>query len=91
MATGIMAEGCREIDFAGVRHYAGDGSRKSYEKGGLFRDMSPAALRQLVRAGGAVASESGTTRRGIGYRCPGCGFGSFLRRCSKCGTECERE
>jgi hypothetical protein len=91
MATGLLAEGCREIDFAGRRHYAGDGSRRSYERGGLFRDLSAAAARQLVKIGGAVASEAGTTARGIGYRCPACGFGSFVRRCSRCGAECERE
>jgi hypothetical protein len=26
-----------------------------------------------------------------GYRCPGCGFGSFFVRCSRCGGTCTRE
>jgi hypothetical protein len=85
----LIAEGCREVDFAGTRHYA-RGGRKGYLKGGLF-DMSPAAARQAVKIGGAIASEAGTTRRGIGYRCPSCGFGSFVRTCGRCGTECVRE
>ncbi len=88
---GLVAEGCREIDYQGQRFYAGTGSRESYEKGGLFTDLPAGAARDLVAIGGVVASEAGTTRRGIGYRCPSCGFGSFLRTCSKCGGECERE
>ena len=87
----LIAEGCREVDFGGVRHYA-RGGRKGYEQGGSF-DMSPAAARQAVKIGGAIASEAGTTSSGIGFRCtgPGCGFGSFVKTCSRCGAECERE
>jgi hypothetical protein len=85
----LIAEGCREIDYGGRRHYA-LGGQKGYMKGGLF-EMSDAAARQAVRLGGAVAPAIDATRRGIGWRCPGCGFGSFVRRCSKCGTECVRE
>lgn len=34
----------------------------------------------------------GAHRRSTGYRCPKCGFGSFFRRCSRCGTDdCEKE
>jgi hypothetical protein len=89
MTRVIIAEGCREVDFGGVRHYA-RGGQKGYQQGGSF-DMSPAAARQAVKIGGAIASEAGTTRRGIGWRCPGCGFGSFVRTCSRCGSECVRE
>ena len=91
MTRALVAEGCREMDIGGQRFYAGDGSRKSYEKGGLFRDVPPEFARQVVKIGGAIASESGTTRRGLGFRCTVCGFGSFLRRCGRCGGECERE
>jgi hypothetical protein len=82
----LIAAGCREVDGpSGRRYYARD-----YERGGSF-DMSPADARQAVKIGGAIASEAGTTRQAIGYRCTGCGFGSFTRSCSRCGGVCERE
>jgi hypothetical protein len=85
----IFAEGCREIDVGSVRHYA-RGGQKGYMQGGSF-DMSPAAARVVVRAGGAIVSEAGTTSRSVGWRCPECQFGSFVKTCSRCGAECERE
>ena len=85
MTRVIIAEGCREVDHAGRRYYA-----RNYRQGGSF-DMPDAAAKQAVRIGGAIASLAGTTRRAAGWRCPACGFGSFVRRCSRCGTECERE
>jgi hypothetical protein len=85
----IVAEGCREIDSGGTRYYARGGA-KGYEQGGAF-DMSDRDARLAVKMGGAVASMAGTTRRRLGWRCPSCGFGSFLKRCGRCGKECERE
>lgn len=91
MARVIVAEGCREIDspLTGQRYYARGGA-KGYRQGGSF-DMAPADARMAVKMGGAIASEAGSTRRGIGFRCRSCGFGSFVRTCSRCGGECERE
>ena len=85
MTRVIIAEGCREVDYGGRRHYA-----RNYQQGGLF-DMSDAAARQAVKIGGAIASLAGAAGRAIGWRCPACGFGSFVRTCSRCGTECVRE
>jgi hypothetical protein len=91
MTRVIVAEGCREVDSpSGRRYYAGRGDRKGYMQGGSF-DMDPADARLAVRMGGALASEAGTTRRSTGFRCGHCGFGSFLRQCSRCGGRCERE
>lgn len=85
----IVAQGCREVDgVSGTRYYARGGER-GYKQGGLF-DMSSGDARAAVAIGGAIASESGTTRKGLGYRCK-CGFGSFLRTCGRCGGQCERE
>jgi hypothetical protein len=83
----LIAEGCREVDSpaTGTRYYARD-----YRRGGSF-DMAPADAKAAVRIGGAIASEAGTTRRGLGYRCGGCGFGSYLAVCGRCGGECARE
>lgn len=91
MTRVIMADGCQQIDVGGVRHYArGASAFEGTVRGGVF-EMSDADARLVVKAGGAIASMAGTTRRALGWRCPSCGFGSFVRRCSKCGGECERE
>jgi hypothetical protein len=91
MARVIVAEGCREIDspVTGQRYYA-RGGQKGYQQGGSF-DMPDVDAKLAVKMGGAIASEAGVTRRGIGFRCTSCGFGTFVRTCSKCGSECERE
>jgi hypothetical protein len=86
----IVAEGCREIDSPSGRRYYARGGRRGYMQGGSF-DMTPADAKLAVRMGGAIVSEAGTSSRGIGWRCPSCGFGSFVRTCSRCGSECERE
>lgn len=44
------------------------------------------ALREL----GAFPANLGGRPRG-GYRCPDCGFGAYLLRCSRCGGTCEKE
>lgn len=87
----ITAEGMREIDYGGQRYYS-QGGRRGYEQGGRF-EMPDHAARVAVRMGGAIASLAGGTRRTLGYRCqnPACRFGSFTRRCGRCGGRCERE
>ncbi len=89
MPTVIVAEGCREIDAGGTRYYARGGA-KGYQQGGSF-EMSEQHARLAVRMGGAIASLAGAARRSVGFRCPECRFGSWTRRCGRCGAECERE
>lgn len=91
MTRVIVAAGCREIDspYTGQRYYA-QGGAKGYAGGGLF-DMAPLDAKLAVRMGGAIASLNGAAGRSTGWRCPGCGFGSYLKRCGRCGGECERE
>jgi hypothetical protein len=89
----ILADGCQQIDspVSGTRYYARGG--RAFEgdvRGGVF-EMSDGDARMAVRMGGAIASMAGSTRRSLGWRCAACGFGSFLRRCGRCGGECERE
>lgn len=87
----IFAEGCQQIDVGGVRHYArGASAFEGTVRGGVF-EMSDAAAKLAVKAGGAIASLAGPAGRKSGFRCPACGFGSFLKRCSKCGADCVRE
>lgn len=89
----IVADGCQQVDspVSGTRYYArGARAFEGTVRGGVF-EMSDADARMAVKMGGAIASLAGTARRALGWRCPDCGFGSFLRLCSRCGSECERE
>lgn len=73
---------CLEVDgLSGRRHRARDG----------FYQMDARDGRALVAAGGFLPSLAGHTHSTIGFRCPGCGFGSFFRTCSRCGGDCRRE
>jgi hypothetical protein len=54
--------------------------------------MSEADAKHTVKwQGGQQPAMSGITSRRIGYRCANCGFGSFVKVCSRCGGECARE
>ena len=93
MTRVIVADGCQQVDspVTGTRYYAkGARAFEGSVRGGVF-DMAPVDAAMAVKMGGAIASEAGTSRRSLGWRCPSCGFGSFLRTCGRCGAECERE
>lgn len=71
-----------EIDGpSGQRYRAADG----------IYEMNARDARAAVKYGGSWPSLSGVTRRGIGYRCTECGFGSFFAKCSRCGGLAVRE
>jgi hypothetical protein len=71
-----------EIDgVTGRRYRATDG----------IYDMHPRDAKAAVKYGASWPSLSGATRRGIGYRCVDCGFGSFFARCSRCGGVAVKE
>ena len=89
----IVAEGCQQLDspLSGTRYYArGARAFEGNVRGGVF-EMSDADAKMAVAMGGAIASLAGTTRRRTGWRCPACGFGSFLKKCGRCQSECVRE
>ena len=88
-----MADGCHQIDspVTGTRYYAkGARAFEGSVRGGVF-DVADVDARLIVGAGGAIASLAGTAARKTGWRCPACGFGSYLKACGRCGAECERE
>jgi len=101
MTRVIVADGCHQLDspLTGTRYYArGARAFEGNVRGGVF-DVHPADAAMVVKMGGAIVSEAGTTRRGIGYLCGCCGFRPFLASCSRCqgrgcgcgGTDCHRE
>jgi hypothetical protein len=78
-----QASNCRELTVGG----------RTYRRraNGLF-DLPEAAAKHVVKfEGGQQPSLSGTTRKATGFRCVDCGFGTFVKTCSRCGAECERE
>ena len=66
------------------------GLRYGGNRPGRVFEMHPADAAAAVKAGGAVASLAGVTRRAIGYRCE-CGFRPVVRTCSRCGGAAVRE
>lgn len=83
MTRVILGRDVAQVDgLSGIR-YGGN------TPGRVF-DMLPGDAAAAVKAGGAYASLSGTTRRRLAYRCA-CGFRPFVKHCSRCGGEAERE
>jgi hypothetical protein len=56
-------------------------------KDGLFHVNDPKLARKLKSEGLGEASVAGviTNPSQVGYTCKACGFGSFFRKCGKCG------
>ena len=78
-----QAGNCKEIEVGGRIYRRG--------RGGLF-DMPEAAARLTVaQEGGQWPALSGITRCGQGFKCRSCGFGTWFRKCSRCGGIGERE
>lgn len=65
------------------------GRRYNFRKG--IQDVHPRDAAAIVAYGGFIPSMAGTTRRGIGFRCEDCGFGSYFTTCSRCGGRAVRE
>jgi len=77
--------GVRGVDIttpSGTRSYNPD-------KKGVIHVENPKHARQLKSEGFFEASLMGPITNGstIGFTCVECGFGSFFRKCSRCGNE----
>ena len=86
MTKVILGANIAQVDAPSGIRYGGNMPERVF-------DMAPSDAKAVVKLGGAYASLSGTTRRATGWRCsnPDCNFGSFVRTCSRCGSECKRE
>lgn len=73
----------REVDGLTGRQY-------TQKRDGSF-DMHPRDAKAYVAWGGFIPSMTGVTRKALGYRCEGCGFGTFVKTCSRCGGNAVRE
>jgi hypothetical protein len=59
--------------------------------GRIMNVENPMHIKALMSEGAFPVSMTGGTRKAIGYRCGACGFGAFLKTCSRCGGVCEKE
>ena len=85
MAKFIPPQGLREI---GIKTKRGTKVLRT-GKDGLFHTDNPKLARKLKEEGLGVASTSGVIV-GDGFPCAQCGFGSWFKKCSRCGHENER-
>ena len=80
MSKMIGPKGMRELSVSTSR---GDRVLKA-GKDGLFNVSDKKLIKKLKAEGLGVASASGVTTAS-GFPCKSCGFGSFFKKCSKCG------
>lgn len=80
MAKIIGPRGMRELS---IQTSKGERVLKA-GKDGMFEVNNPKLLKQLKKEGLGEASASGVIAA-TGYPCKNCGFGSFFKKCSKCG------
>lgn len=77
--------GVRAVEIEGAR----TGAKKTLkpDSKGFYNVTNPMDAKALKASGFVEASLSGVTSTDVGYTCVGCGFGSFFRKCSRCGTD----
>lgn len=74
----------------GVTDARGNTHTLKQNKDGTFHVSDPKLAKKLKQEGLGVAGVAPTTSMvGIGYNCKSCGFGSFFKKCSRCGAENE--
>ena len=83
MTKMIGPKGMREL---GINTSRGERVLKA-GKDGLFNITDPKLIKKLKAEGLGVASASGVLENPsqVGYSCNKCGFGSFFKKCGKCG------
>ena len=77
-------KGVREVDVQAGRRT----TRYRPSKGGIYEVSNPNHAKQMKSEGFFEASLMGATdNKTLGYTCQECGFGSWFRKCSRCGAE----
>lgn len=82
----IPPQGLKEV---AVRTERGTKIYKA-DKSGLINVENPKHARQMKHEGIGEASLQGATDPNLGFTCSACGFGSWFKKCSRCGHENER-
>lgn len=71
----------------GIKETVIGGAKYNPDRGGLYSVDNPKHIEAMKREGYFEASLMGATGRELGYTCAQCGFGSWFRKCSRCGHE----
>lgn len=72
----------------GVKETVIGGTTYNPTRGGIYNVENPRHAKAMKAEGFFEASLMGaTTDRQLGYTCAECGFGSWFRKCSRCGHE----
>lgn len=77
------APNLKEVDSA-------DGRRRYRQQPDGTFHVADRDAKALVQYGGFLQPTIGMGGKSEGYRCK-CGFGSWFKKCSRCGGECVRE
>lgn len=82
----VAPKGVQGIDVNTPRGVA----QYSRDKKGFINVEDKKHLRQMKAEGMFEASLMGSTAHNVGFTCNNCGFGSWFKKCSRCGYENER-
>lgn len=63
----------------------------SANRGGVYEVDNTNHAKQMLENGFIMASLMGTKNNHLGFVCSNCGFGSWFKKCSRCGTLNEKE
>jgi len=74
-------KGVRQTDIGGIRY--------NPNRQGVYQVDNSQHVKAMKREGFIEASLMGATVSGKGFNCKNCGFGSWFKKCSKCGSENE--
>lgn len=67
------------------------GYRYNVNKQGVYKVDNAEHIKLMKREGYIEASLTGATvDHSLGFTCGNCGFGSWFKKCSRCGTENEK-
>jgi DNA-directed RNA polymerase subunit RPC12/RpoP len=71
----------------GVKATDVGGRSYSPNRGGIYEVNNKSHASAMKREGFTEASLMGPTKENLGFTCSECGFGSWFRKCSRCGHE----
>jgi hypothetical protein len=74
----------------GVRQTEIGGTRYDVNKQGVYEVDNNQHVQAMKREGFIEGSLMGATIGKKGFNCKNCGFGSWFRKCSRCGMENEK-
>lgn len=73
--------GVKQTDIGNIRY--------SVNRDGVYNVENLSHVKAMKREGYIEASLMGATGKKLGYNCSQCGFASWFKKCSKCGSENE--